>query len=220
MTPKPKKAERSREHPRQLPSPGDSSDTTLDVLLEGTPLEDSAFADLDLSNRRIPSLAGSNLIFERVSFAHCEIGSLRLFDVRLVDCDLSNTMLRAFEATRVEFIDCKLVGMNALGCQWQDVLLDHCDARFAQLSEARIRRCEIRSTQLREAALSRIDLEATQLIDVVLRKAELGETRLAGVDLTSCDIEEIALRVEDLRGAIVSAPQAMELARFLEVIIK
>ena len=77
MAPKPKKAERSREHPRQLPSPGDSLDTTLESLLEGTPLEDSTFTDLDLSNRRIPSLAGSHLLFERVSFANSEIGSLR-----------------------------------------------------------------------------------------------------------------------------------------------
>jgi uncharacterized protein YjbI with pentapeptide repeats len=159
-------------------------------------------------------------IFDRVSFANCEIGSLNLVDTRLIGCDLSNAMLRRFYATRVEFLDCKFIGMNAFGCRWDDVLLDHCDARFAQLGEGRLRRCELRSSQFREAGLVRVTLEATKLIDVVLRQADLAETRLAGVDLSACDIEGITLRVEDLRGAIVSAPQAMELARLLEVVIK
>ena len=46
------------------------------------------------------------------------------------------------------------------------------------------------------------------------------DTALAGLDLTACDLEAITLKLDDLRGAIVSAPQAMQLARFLEVIIK
>jgi uncharacterized protein YjbI with pentapeptide repeats len=217
---KPKKADRLREHPRQIPAPEDSNHATAEAILEGSAFEDSTFAELDLSDRRLPTLRGSNLLFDRVSFANCEISTVRLSDARFIHCDLSNAQLRSFEATRVEFINCRLVGLNALACRWQDVLLDHCDARFAQLSEGRIRRSEIHATQLREAALSRIDFESTRLTEVVLRHAELANTRLAGIDLTTCDIEAISLHVEDLRGAIVSAAQAMELARFLEVVIK
>lgn len=220
MVEKPRKPQRSREHPRQLPSVEESNPTAQKSILDCDSLEHTSIADLDLSGHKLPSLTGSNLLFHRVSFANCDIGSLRLVDARLVACDLSNTILRHFDATRVEFIDCKLIGLNALSARWQDVLLDHCDARFAQLSESRIRHSEIRSTQLREAALSRIEFEATQCIDVVLRQADLAGSSLTGIDLSSCNIEAISLRIEDLRGAIVSAPQAMDLARFLQVIIK
>ncbi|MCU1322394.1 MAG: pentapeptide repeat protein [Acidobacteriaceae bacterium] len=214
-----KKQDRARELPRQIPSDPDTQGAEAD-LLEGGSLEDTAFSEIDLSGQRIPSLRGSNLLFDGVSFANCEIGSTRLSDARFVRCDLSNAQLRSFEATRVEFIDCKLVGVNALGCHWQDVLLDRCDARFAQLSDGRIRRSEIRGTQFREAALNQVDFESTRFNDVVLRQAELTRTRLAGLDLTTCDIEGITLQLEDLRGAIVSAAQAMQLARFLEVVIR
>jgi uncharacterized protein YjbI with pentapeptide repeats len=217
---RPKKAERPRDAPRRLPSAGDAAPLTAESLLEGIALEDAHIADIDLSGRRLPSLRGSNLLFERVSFANCEIPSVGLSDVRFVGCDLSNTRLPHFEATRVEFLECKLVGMNALACRWQDVLLDHCDARFAQLGESRLRRCEIRSIQLREAALGRADFEATVFIDVVLRQADLAEAKLTGIDLRSCDIEGISLRIEDLRGVIVSPSQAMDLARFLELVIR
>jgi uncharacterized protein YjbI with pentapeptide repeats len=220
MAEKTRKAERARETPRNLPTVDQSHPGTKAQLLEGGHLEDTIFSEIDLSTQRLAELKGSSLIFDRVSFANCEIGSLNLVDTRLIGCDLSNAMLRRFAATRVEFLDCKLIGMNAFGCRWDDVLLDHCDARFAQLGEGRLRRCELRGSQLREAGLVRVTLEATKLIDVVLRQADLAETRLAGIDLSACDIEGITLRVEDLRGAIVSAPQAMELARLLEVVIK
>jgi uncharacterized protein YjbI with pentapeptide repeats len=216
MAEKPKK-DRHREPPRNLPI---DTNASLDLLLEGEPLEDLTFTDLDLSNQRLPALRGSKLLFHRVSFNNCEIVSTRLSDVRFTECDFSNAQLRGFEATRIEFLSRKLVGINALACRWQHVLLDDCDARFGQFSEARIRHSEFSSTQLREAALGRVDFEATSFTDVVPRQADLANTKLAGLDRSTCDLEQITTRIEDLRGAIVSASQAMHLARFLEVVIR
>jgi uncharacterized protein YjbI with pentapeptide repeats len=220
MAPKPKKSELLREPARNLPTPGDDNRATLASILEASSFDDTTFTELDLSNQKIAALKGSNLLFDRVSFANCEIATTRLSDVRFTHCDLSNAQLRSFEATRVEFIDCRLVGLNALACRWQDVLLQHCDARFAQLSEGRIRRSEITNSQLREAALTRVDLEGTRFHESVLSHAELTGTKLAGIDLRTTDIEAILLHLEDLRGAIVSPAQAMDLARLLEVIIR
>jgi len=178
------------------------------------------FAGLDVSGRRIAALRGSSVVFDRVSFANAEIGSVRLFDARFVNCDLSNAVFRSFEATRVEFVACRLAGLNAPACRWQDVLIERCDARFAQLSEGRWRRCEVVASQLRESALNGVEFEGCRLRETVLCQAELTGTRLAGVDLSGCEIEGIVLQVEDLRGAIVSPAQAMELARFLGVVVK
>jgi uncharacterized protein YjbI with pentapeptide repeats len=215
-----KKSERSRDRPRRLPECDESTAGTEEHLLIGSPLEDLCFTHLDISGRRIPALRGGNLVFDRMSFANSEIAVLRLFDARFVGCDLSNAMLRACEATRVEFIDCKLTGLNAFGCRFDDVLMERCDASFCHLSEGRLKHSEIVASQFREAALNGISFEGTRMKEVVLRKADLAEANLAGLDLTSCDIEEISLRVTDLRGAIVSPAQAMDLARFLEVVIR
>lgn len=45
-------------------------------------------------------------------------------------------------------------------------------------------------------------------------------TTLKGVDFTDCDIVSIVLTGKELRGAIVSAVQAIELVGLLGVIIK
>jgi uncharacterized protein YjbI with pentapeptide repeats len=220
MGEKTKKSERSRDRPRRLPAADEFNAGTEEHLLSGMPLEDLCFSDVDLSARRIPAIRGGNLVFDRVAFARSEIASFRLFDARFVGCDLSNAMLRACEATRVEFVDCKLTGLNAFGCRFEDVLMERCDASFSHLSKGRLHRCEIVASQFREAALNGMSFEGTRMNNVVLRKADLAEANLMGLDLTSCDIEEISLRVTGLRGAIVSPAQAMDLARFLEVVVR
>jgi uncharacterized protein YjbI with pentapeptide repeats len=209
-----------RQSPRGVPDADDVNRGLEAALCAGEALEETVFSEISVSVRRIGSIRDSQLLFERVSFAECEIGSANLFDTQFFGCDFSNAMLRNLEATRVEFVDCKLVGTNAFGCRMQDVLIDRCDASFAQFGEGRLRRCEIRASQFRESALNRMEFEGTRLHEVILRQADLGETSLAGLDLSTCEIDGIVLRIEDLHGAIVNAAQAMELARFLGVTIK
>jgi len=214
------KVEKERVAPRLMPEWEETEVGTVDELLSGRFVEERRFEDLHLTGQRVGALAVGQSYFDRVSFARCEVGSVKWSDVRLVGCDLSNARFRHFEATRVEFVRCKLVGMNAVGCRWQDVLLEECDASLIQLSDARLERWEARGTQLREAAINSAELKGVRWREVNLREADLAETSLQDVDLRGCELEGITLKVEDLRGAIVSAPQAMELARFLGLVVR
>jgi len=72
MAEKTRKTDRPREAPRNLPST-DATRGTEAQLLEGGHLEDTIFSEIDLSTHKISELKGSNLLFERVSFANCEI---------------------------------------------------------------------------------------------------------------------------------------------------
>jgi uncharacterized protein YjbI with pentapeptide repeats len=224
MQEKTKKPVPERDKPR-LPEPiealpGAEPATAREMLLEGQPIEELAFADLDLCGERIGALTLSSSVLQRVSFANCEIGSLRLRDVRLTGCDLSNVRIRSLEMTRVEFIRCRLVGLVAPKSRWQSVLLDTANARFAQLNDSRLRRCELRETHFGEAVLSRCELAETRLVQSILRQADLTGTHLNGIDLRSDNIEGMQVNVEDLRGARVSAAQALELTRLLGVVIE
>ena len=46
------------------------------------------------------------------------------------------------------------------------------------------------------------------------------ETNLKGIDFTTSNIEGIVVSIKDLKGAIVSEMQAIELAKLLGIIIK
>ena len=188
-------------------------------LLSAVPIEDARVDTADVTGAEIPSLSVTGSVFERVVLSQSTVQSVLLRDVRLVKCDLSNAVLRGFEARRVEFIECRLLGMKLNDCRWQDVLVENCDARYAQFNGGAVRSCEFKGTRLDEADFRGVNLEGTTFIDASLRRADLSGARMNSTNLRGADIEGLVVRAEDLKGALVTAPQAMDLARLLGLVI-
>jgi uncharacterized protein YjbI with pentapeptide repeats len=138
----------------------------------------------------------------------------------LIKCDLSNASVRGFETIRVEFIGCRLTGMKAAECRWQDVLMKDCEASYAQFVDGGFKTCEFRDSQFPDADFRRADLEGTLFSGGSLRRADLTGAKLQDTDLRTINIAELVALAENLRGAIVTAAQAMDLARFLGVVIR
>ncbi len=183
-------------------------------------IDESRAENLDLSHQTIRSLTIRSSLFQSVSLANCEIGSIHLRDVRFEKCDLSNAIMRGFEATRVEFIDCRLVGMRAIECRWNNVLVGNCDVRYAQLNDGQFRISECRNSHLGECDLRNTDLENTIFIQSILNQADLTGAKLRNTDLRGAEIEGLIVHAGDLAGAIFTAPQAMDLARLLGIVIR
>lgn len=196
------------------------NNVSVESLLGGSLLEDSRAESIDLSGRKLQDLKLRSSVLERISFANCEIQSVHLRDVRLVKCDLSNAVLLGFEARRVEFLECRLTGMKAFECKWQDVLVEHCDARYAQFAGGKLRACEFQSTQLQEADFRNTDLKGAIFGRAMLNRADFTGAKLRKTDFRGADIEGIVVRPDDLSGAIVTPAQAMGLSRLLGLVIR
>ena len=203
-----------------MPDICDLAQVDAEALLAGERIEESLAQNLVLSGRKIDSLVAWSSIFDNVSMASSKIGKLRLRDVQLVKCDLSNAILHGFEAARVEFVDCRMTGMRAGECHWEDVLIENCDLRYVQLSDSHIRSSEFRACNMSEADLRGVNFESAVFSNAILRQADLSRAKLHGIDLSGAEIEGFIVRPEDLRGAIFSAAQAIDLARLLGIVIK
>ncbi len=206
--------------PENLPGIENLTPVEAERLLAGDPIEECLIQEMDLSGRSIPSLVAWTSVIDHVSFASSRIAKFRLRDVRLVKCDLSNAVLRGFEANRIEFVDCRMTGMSAVECHWKDVLVENCDLRYAQLSDGQIRSSEFKSCNLGDADLRGTNLEGAIFTNAMLCRADLSRAGLRGTDLRGAEIEGVTVRPEDLRGAIVNVAQAIDLARLLGLIIK
>ena len=174
----------------------------------------------DFSAKTIQQLVARRSIIEGVSFAQAHLRSVRLRDMRFVRCDFSNAVARGLEASRVEFIDCRLIGMKAVECRMEDVLLERCESRYVQLNGGTARCSEFVDTQMQEADLRGVNLENARWIRSNLSQADLTGAKLKGADLRGAEIDKILVGAGDVAGAIVSASQAMELARLLGVVIR
>lgn len=211
-----KKDQPPRRQPPELPPDPDEKES----VVAGEPIEDSRVARVDLSERKLPGFSVKSSILEGVSFAGCHILSPRFRDVRLVKCDLSNARLPRFEATRVEFIDCRLTGMIAIESRWQDVLVENCDGRYAQISDGKLHGCEFKGSNFSEADFRTTDLDGAIFSQVTLHRADFSHSKLRAADLRGADLDGMIVTAEDVRGAIVSPTQAMDLARLLGFVIK
>lgn len=203
--------------------PADLADDSAELepghLVDGQPLEDTLVSEGDFSGR-VLSITARRSIFESVSFAGSVVRSTKLRDVRLIRCDLSNTVLRGLEATRVEFIDCRLTGIKAIECRMEDVLFDRCEGAYAQFRDGAIRRGEFRDSRFTDADLAATALEDSQWIRTALTKADLRGAKLTGADLRGAAIDGILVNAPDVYGAIVTPDQAMDLARLLGLVIR
>jgi uncharacterized protein YjbI with pentapeptide repeats len=230
---KPVKARAFQRSPADLPPDMlDLDPLSPDAILTGAPLQDG-FLDgsavpADFSARKLPGLTGTSLIFQSVNFSGCELRRLHLRDVRFVQCDFSNAILRGFEATRVEFIDCRLTGVAAVECRWQDVLIEGCEAAYSRFADARFRACEFRSTNFAESDFRGADFGTDHATgghgclfsQCSLQRADLSHAKLYETDLRGANLDGMIVGRDDVRGAIVNATQAMDLARLLGLVIK
>ena len=186
----------------------------------GQTIQDSRVFGMDISGQHFSSLRFMTCLLERVSFARCTIGSSRFQDIRLERCDLSNAVLRGSGATRIELVDCRWTGLKAIECRWRDVLIENCDARYAQFTDGAVIVSEFRMSQFQDADFRNTALHDSIFVQASLTRADLSGAKLRNVDLRGADISEATLRINDVYGAIVSPAQAMELSRLLGVLIR
>ena len=186
----------------------------------GPLIEELRLDGFDFGPASIPELDIRACLIERVSLANRTIQRLRIRDTRFVNCDLSNATLRGFEAARVEFTGCRLIGLKAIECRFRDVLIEECDVRYGQFTDGRLAVCEIKTCGLQEADFRGANLEGIRMERVNLSRANLNGAKLKDADLRGAEIEGVIVRAEDVKGAIVSPPQAMDLARLLGLAIR
>ena len=86
--------------------------------------------------------------------------------------------------------------------------------RYADFSSSLMENCSIRDCNFTEAFLSEIRLKKPTLKAVNFAGADFFKTLLKGIDLSDCIIDGITVSDtrNELRGAIVNAGQAIELA--------
>lgn len=160
-------------------------------------------------------------VFRGSTFDHVDFRDSTLRDVRFEDCRFINTSFDKAWLNRVDLIGCSAPGLSLIQARLAGVFARDCDLSYANLSETSSERFRLRGTRLREAALQRAKLKNVQLADCDLTHIDVFGTALRGIDFTECVFQVPVLSADyrELRGAIVSPEQAVDLARLLGVTV-
>lgn len=206
--------------PAQLEAAGDLVSKIAEARERETDLTQLQVSGVSLMEAELSKLGFSKVVFQNCRLAGCSFFRTEFTDVRFEDCDLSGCRFGEGYFSRCEFESCKGVGMALQNALLQNVSIRASNLGLSNFTGATLKGVFIAQTDLSgasiaECKLSKLELEEDKLIGVSFFK-----TPLSGVDFTTCQLESITASGEELRGAIVTAYQAAQLAKLWGLIVR
>jgi uncharacterized protein YjbI with pentapeptide repeats len=177
-------------------------------------------SDANVSGQEVRRVTIETALLAGVTVSGARLQLSQLRDTRFDHCDLSAAEWFQCDVRRVELRDCRAMGFAAVEAQVQDLVVTDCNAqlanfRFSTVERARFERCD----------LSAAEFTGARLTDVVftgcdLRNADFSGAILNRVDLRGAQIEGMRAGFAELRGALLTPPQALALVRQAGIIVE
>lgn len=187
-----------------------SANTVFDADL------DPEYPDVDgvhLSDETLSLADARSVTFLRSRLTSCrlDVGDavVEAQDTSFTDLDLGGVRIEGL--TRVTFERCRLTGTDFGDARLRDVTFDDCALDLASMRSATLERVAIAGGRLDELDLSGAQLTDVEIVGSRIADLLLAGTRMRRVDVTSADLSGVT-DLSELRGAIVSATQAVALA--------
>ncbi|QDP97532.1 pentapeptide repeat-containing protein [Microlunatus elymi] len=174
------------------------------IALAGVDLAalESDYAEASGSRFADVTLASSN--WRHAAFADCSFSG----------CDLANAEFVESGWQRVEVRHSRMLGLQASGCSWKnvviaDTMINLANLRFLQAERVRFENCVLAGT----------DFGSSRLVDVVFADCDLTEAEFSNASLSRVRFERCRLvrigGVAGLAGATVDRADLLELAETL-----
>lgn len=198
-------------------------DSLLDAFAEGDGLvTNTAFSGLELAYEDAGETTFDTVLFRSCTFDGVDFSGCTFRDVRFRGCRFVRCIMDRAWLNRVDFQDCSAPGLSLVQARLASVALSSCDLSYANVSETSIDQLFARDTRFVEAALQRARLKRVVFDGCDLTRIDVFGTPLSGIDVSTCAFVAPVFSADyrELRGAKVSAEQAVTLAELLGVIVE
>lgn len=210
---------------------------TVEALLEsirqgegtvtGAQVQDLTLTDSLLEERIFPLYAPEELSFYNVIFANCRWSGCRLDGCSFIDAffqsgDFSNSSFSGSYWKNCRWQSGKWMGVNLSESSVQQGSMENVNLQYGNFSASSLKNLKLTCCDLSQGDLSQCTLKELNLTGCRLSGCNFFKTPLRGVDFSENLLEGPILsdRYQELRGAVVNADQAAELARLLGVVIR
>lgn len=179
------------------------------IRISGEDVTGSEFYKLDITASR----------FERSRLLNCSFEKASFVDVIFENCDFSNSHFSMAYFHRCEFHDCKCLGTDFHEAVLKHVKITGSTLKYANLNGALLEYVEMEQCDLTETSLSEIKHKNWSAAGCQFVRTNFFHTKLRNFDFTKSDLEDIIISdtLEEIRGAKITAVQALEAARLLDM---
>lgn len=181
------------------------------------------FNKIDIRDQNVVSA-----VFEKCEFINCDFSSVVFSDCKFIECvfEQSNLSLIKVANTRfsnIEFLDCKLVGIDWTAAYWpkfdfyselifKQSILDNCSFFGLKLHESHFEGCRLHDVDFRHAELNK-----SSLLYCDFSNSLFMQTNLELADFTESHSFNIDIRQNTLSKATFSKFEALALLKSLDI---
>ena len=188
-----------------------------DAEISGSLIKDALLEYEDMSY-----LSFSGCKFENCRFSESSFEKTSFTDCIFKGCDFSNCGGTDCYICRCEILSSKLIGANFSNSVFKEVLFRSCICTYAVFDGSSVRNVCTEGCDFSSAELSCCTLKGFAPSDSRFIGASFFKTMLKGTDFSDCQLEGIKISegFPELKGAVVSPSQALELSALLGIKIK
>ena len=168
---------------------------------------------------------GKNFQFEQthlrqVVFQQSRLTNFSLMDSVIERSDLSGARWEKGRFRRVEMTGCRLLGSSLMEGMFEDVYFKDCNAESANFITSTFKNVRFENCNLRGVSFEGADLTGVVFFRCDLSGSIFLNSIMKLTDLRSSVIDDMSVGINELRGAIFSPSQAVQVAGLLGITIK
>lgn len=187
---------------------------------QGDTIECFAFENESLNGEMLDKIE-----IKRCKFSSCRFGGTKmskswLSDCVFINCDFQSATFYDASIHNCSFINCRLTGAQIGGASVKNTEFCGCMGQYLNFSQSVISKTDFVDNEFDHIILNDTKLVKNKFKNSIFTNGEWLHTPLNGADLTSCNIDGGSFSIEAVKGVTVTAMQACELARLLQIIIK
>jgi len=190
-----------------------------DACRAGETHAEIALTGCDASDKQWPDVRFQEAVFTECIMRRVSCPGLKLLDVRIDRCDMSNADWHEARIQRTALNSSQLTGINLGDAKLDHALFSQCKIDLGVFQRADFGVGVFSNCSLVEANFEDADLRHVMFDNCNLRGARFFGAKLQGADLRGSNLDCIGANVVDLRGAVIDAAQLLQLAPLFGVVV-
>lgn len=187
---------------------------SIAMMIDDGQLEDMQLIDADGGDCNLSALDLSGVLFERMQFTGAHFSRITCRDVVSKQVDWSSASMDSGSLVRLEFIGCRMTGVDFNQASLHDVVFRGCKLDLANFRQADLRRVQFIDCTLVEADFSSATLSSIDFQSSVLEQVAFGRATCKAVDLRTSQLSDIS-GWASLKGATIDGLQLAQSAPYL-----
>ncbi|MEH1925491.1 pentapeptide repeat-containing protein [Nostoc sp.] len=183
-----------------------------------------SYKNVHLSNCQIEGTKGVEFqyaYFDNVKSINTYFKKLTLQDVRIAKSDFANTEWEEASLNRVEFLNCRLLGFQAIKSRFKNVIFKGCQGQLSQFNSSKFDNAIFENCILEESTFIESSLINVKFINCQMNNVMLADAKFKNTDFRGSNIEGLQININQLQGAVLDIFQAAYiLQRYANVIVK